>query len=99
MEGIVKGFGLTQPDKDGRVFAFTVNRSFGSGNWFALRATMSAVPGFKEIDGVGDHAMIGSFGHAFYVLKGDSVFTLETMYVPETRVRGPAIGRRIVSHL
>jgi hypothetical protein len=99
MEGIVKGFGLSQPDPDGKVFAFTVDRNFGGENWGPLRATMSAVPGFKDVDGVGDHAMIGSFGHAFYVLKGNSMFKLETMYVPETRVRGPELGRKIVSHL
>jgi hypothetical protein len=99
MEGIVKGLGLTQPDAEGKVFAFTVDRNFGSENWGPLRVTMSAVPGFKDVDGVGDHAMIGSFGHAFYVLKGNSMFRLETMYVPETRVRGAELGRRIVSHL
>jgi hypothetical protein len=99
MEGIVKGFGLSQPDPDGKVFAFTVDRNFGSENWGPLRATMSAVPGFKDVDGVGDHAMIGSFGHAFYFLKGNSMFKLETMYVPETRVRGAELGRKIISHL
>ena len=99
MEGIVKGLGLTQPDPEGKVFAFTVDRNFGGENWGPLRVTMSAVPGFKDVDGVGDHAMIGSFGHAFFVLKGNSMFRLETMYVPETRVRGAEIGRRIVSHL
>jgi hypothetical protein len=98
MEGMVKGLGLTQPDKDGKVFSFTVERNFGSGNWRTLRATVSVVPGFKEIDGVGDHAMIGSFGHTFFVLKGDSLFHLDTMYVPETRVRGAEIGRKLVSH-
>jgi hypothetical protein len=97
MEGIVKGFGLSAPD--GKVFAFTVDRGFGSANWGTLRATMSVVPGFKEIEGVGDHAMMGSFGHAFYVLKGDSMFTMETMFVPEIRVRGAELGRKIVSHL
>ena len=99
MEGIVKGLGLTQPDKDGKVFAFTVDRNFGSRNWTPLRVTMSAVPGFDEINGVGDHAMIGSFGHAFYVLQGDSMFRLETMYVPEARTRGSDIARKMISHL
>jgi hypothetical protein len=99
MEGIVKGFGLSAPNPDGKVFAFTVDRGFGSANWGTLRATMSVVPGFKEIEGVGDHAMMGSFGHAFYVLKGDSMFTMETMFVPEIRVRGAELGRKIVSHL
>jgi hypothetical protein len=99
MEGMVKSFGLMQPDKDGRVFTFTFNRSFGRGNWGPLRATMSAVPGFEDLDGVGDRAMIGSFGHALYVLKGDCVISMETMYVPDTRVRGAEIGRRIAAHL
>jgi len=98
MEGIVKGLGLSQPDKDGKVFSFTVDRNFGSSNWGPLRTTLAVVPGFKEIDGVGDHAMLGSFGHAFYVLKGDSMFHLDTMYVPETRVRGAELGRKLVSH-
>jgi len=99
MEGIVKGFGLSAPDPSGKVFAFSVDRNFGSGHWSALRATMSVVPGFDEVNGVGDHAMIGSFGHAFYVLKGDSLFKLETTYVPEARMRGSDIAGKIVSHL
>ena len=98
MEGMVKGLGLSQPDKDGKVFSFTVDRNFGSGNWGTLRTTISIVPGFKEIDGVGDHAMLGSFGHAFYVLKGGSMFHLDTMYVPETRLRGAELARKLVSH-
>ena len=60
---------------------------------------MSVVPGFDEVSGVGDRAMIGSFGHAFYVLKGDSMFRLETMYVPEARTRGADIARKMISHL
>jgi len=99
MEGIVKGLGLSQPDPNGRVFAFSVNRNFGSGNWWPLRATLSAVPGFDEVNGVGDHAMIGSFGHAFYVLKGDSMFKLETMALPEARVLGSNIANKMISHL
>jgi hypothetical protein len=99
MEGMVKGFGLSQPDPEGKVFAFTVDRNFGAENWGPLRTTLAVVPGFKEIEGVGDHAMIGSFGHAFYVLKGDSMVHLDTMYVPETRVRGAELGRKIVSHM
>jgi hypothetical protein len=98
MEGIVKGFGLSAPDPTGRVFAFSVNRNFGSDNWGPLRTTLSVVPGFDEVNGVGDHAMIGSFGHAFYVLKGDSVFKLETMYLPEARMRGSEIARKLVAH-
>ncbi len=99
MEGIVKGLGLSQPDPSGKVFAFSVNRNFGSGNWWPLRTTLSAVPGFDEVNGVGDHAMIGSFGHAFYVLKGDNMFTLETIYLPEARMRGSDIANKLISHL
>ncbi|MGZ4871565.1 MAG: hypothetical protein ACXVK3_06705 [Candidatus Angelobacter sp.] len=99
MEGIVKGFGLSAPDPSGKVFAFSVDRNFGSSNWGPLRTTLSVVPGFDEINGVGDHAMIGSFGHAFYVLKGDSMFKLETMYLPEARTRGSDIANKIISHL
>ena len=44
-------------------------------------------------------AMIGSFGHVFYVLKSNSMFKLETMYLPEARMRGPEIANRIISHL
>jgi hypothetical protein len=99
MEGIVKGLGLSAPDPTGRVFAFSVNRNFGSSNWWTLRTTMSAVPGFDEVNGVGDHAMIGSFGHAFYVLKGDSMFKLETMYLPEARTRGSDIAGKLISQL
>jgi hypothetical protein len=99
MEGIVKSFGLSEADKDGRVFAFTVESNFGSRRWGPLRATLSVVPGFDDVSGVGDHAMIGSFGHAFYILKGDSMFTLETMYVPQARIRGADIARKMFSHL
>ncbi|HEX3091210.1 MAG TPA: hypothetical protein VHW72_01240 [Candidatus Angelobacter sp.] len=99
MEGIVKGFGLSAPDPSGKVFAFSADRNFGSGNWGPLRTTLSVVPGFDEVNGVGDHAMIGSFGHAFYVLKGDSMFKLETMYLPEARTRGSEIANKIISHL
>jgi hypothetical protein len=99
MEGIVKGLGLTAPDPSGKVFSFSVNRNAGSDSWGPLRATISIVPGFDEVNGVGDHAMIGSFGHAFYVLKGDSVFKLDTMYLPEARMRGSEIANKIISHL
>lgn len=99
MEGIVKGFGLSAPDPSGRVFSFSVNRHAGSESWTAMRATLSIVPGFDEVNGVGDHAMIGSFGHAFYVLKGNSVFKLDTMYLPEARMRGSEIANRLISHL
>src|SRR6476646_6527629 len=99
MEGIVKGFGLSAPDPSGRVFSFSVNRHAGSDSWGPMRAALSVVPGFDAVNGVGDHAMIGSFGHAFYVLKGDSVFKLDTMYLPEARSRGSEIANKIISHM
>jgi hypothetical protein len=99
MEGIVKGFGLSAPDPSGKVFSFSVNRNAGRDSWGPMRATLSVVPGFDEVNGVGDHAMIGSFGHAFYVLKGDSVFHLDTMYLPEARARGSEIANKLISHL
>ena len=99
MEGIVKGFGLSAPDPSGKVFSFSVNSHAGSDSWAPMRATLSIVPGFDEVNGVGDHAMIGSFGHAFYVLKGDSVFKLDTMYLPEARMKGSEIANKLISHL
>jgi hypothetical protein len=99
MEGIVKSFGLSAPDPSGKVFSFSVNSHAGSDSWGPMRATLSVVPGFDEVNGVGDHAMIGSFGHAFYVLKGDSVFKLDTMYLPEARMKGSEIANKLISHL
>jgi len=99
MEGMVKSLGLTQPDKDGKVFSFTVQRNAGSSDWSATRAATSAIPGFEDVPDVGDHAMMGSFGHTFYVLKGDSMIQMNTTYVPDARTRGADIGRKIVSHL
>jgi hypothetical protein len=43
--------------------------------------------------------MIGSFGHAFFVLKGDSMFKLETIYLPEARTRGSEIANKIISNM
>ena len=94
MEGIVKTLGLTQPVKDGRVFSFTVQRDFGQDSWSGMRLTESAVPGFEEVPGVGDHAMIGAFGHAFYVLKGNAMIHLDTTWVPDARQRGTDLGGR-----
>ena len=53
-----------------------------------MKLTASATP-----------AMIGSFGQAFYVLKGNSIFKLETIYVPEARMHGGDIVRKMISHL
>jgi hypothetical protein len=99
MEGIVKTLGLTQPVKDGRVFSFTVSPDFGEDKWSGMRLTESVVPGFEEVPGVGDHAMIGSFGHAFYVLKGDEMIHLDMTWVPDARKRGAEIGNKIAGNL
>jgi hypothetical protein len=64
-----------------------------------MRLTESAVPGFREVSGVGDHAMIGAFGHAFYVQKGDALITMSTMLLPDARRRGAELGRKIISNL
>ena len=50
-----------------------------------MRLVEAATPGFEEVSGVGDHAMIGSFGHAFYVMKGDAMVRLDTTLVPDAR--------------
>ncbi len=99
LEGVVKAFALSQPAQSGRVFSFTVNPSFGRGNWTTMRAAMSVVPGFEEVSGVGDRAMVGSFGHALYVLKGDTIVQLDLTFVPDSRTTGVQLGRRIASHL
>lgn len=99
MEGIVKTLGMTQPDKDGQVFSFSLQRNAGSDAWAGVRVVQAAVPGFEEVQGVGDHAMIGAFGHAFYLQKGDVIIHLNTMWVPDTRTRGAEIGKKIVGNL
>jgi hypothetical protein len=99
LEGVVKTFALSQAAQNGRVFSFTVNPNFGRGSWTATRAAMSVVPGFEDVSGVGDRAMVGSFGHALYVLKGDTMVQLDLTFVPDSRTTGVQLGRRIASHL
>lgn len=99
LEGVVKAFGLSQPTQDGRVFSFTVQRGFNSDSWSGLRLTESAVPGYEEIKGVGDHAMFGAFGHVFCVVKGDTLMTLDTTFVPDTHTRGAQLAQKIMSNL
>ena len=99
LEGIVKTLGMTQPPADGRVFSFTVQRGVSADGWAGMRVTEAAVPGFEEVPGVGDHAMIGAFGHAFYVQKGDAVITMSMMLVPDARVKGSDIGKKIIGKL
>jgi hypothetical protein len=99
MEGIVKSLGMQEPPKDGQIFSFTVDHRAREENWTAMKTALSIVPGFEEVQGVGDHAMIGSFGHAFYALKGHTTLTLNTLYVPDAEKRGAEIARRILAHL
>jgi len=99
MEGVIKTLGMTEPDKDGQVFSFSLQRNAGSDAWSAMRLIQSTVPGFEEIPNVGDHAMLGSFGHAFYLQKGDVIIHLNTMWVPDARTRGAEIGKKILRNL
>ncbi len=99
LEGVVKALGMTQPSADGRVFAFTVERGADDNSWAGMRLTESTVPGFEEVPGVGDHAAIGAFGHAFYAQKGDAMISMETMLVPDTRTRGAQLARKIIGNL
>ena len=99
LEGVVKALGMTQPPADGRVFSFTLQRGVDAEAWSGMRLTEAAVPGFEEVPGVGDHAMIGAFGHAFYVQKGDAVITMSMMFVPDARMRGSEIGKKIIGKL
>ena len=98
LEGVLKALGLTQPTADGQVFSFTIEHGADANSWTGMRLTESAVPGFEEISGVGDHAMMGAFGHVFYVQKGDAVITMSTMLVPNARRRGSELGRKIISN-
>jgi len=99
LEGVVKTLTMTQPSQDGRVFSFTVQSNFGEDSWSGARLTESAVPGFEEVSGVGDHAMIGAFGHAFYILKGDKMIYMDMTTVPDARTRGAQLGRKIMANL
>jgi hypothetical protein len=99
LEGVIKTLGMTQPVKDGQVFSFTVQRGVDADAWAGMRVTEAAVPGFEEVPGIGDHAMIGAFGHAFYVQKGDAVITMSTMMVPDARMKGSEIGKKIIGKL
>lgn len=99
LEGIVKGLAMTQPVEGGKVFWFTVQRSGGSDGWVAMRAEQAALPGYEEVSGVGDHAMLGAFGHLLLVQKGDAVIALNTIWVPDARGRGSEIAKRILGNL
>ena len=43
--------------------------------------------------------MFGAFGHALYVLKGDTIIQLNTLWVPDAHTRGAQIANKIVSNL
>jgi hypothetical protein len=98
LEGIMKTLSTTNSG-NGQVFSFTIERGFGGDSWNGMRLVESAVPGFEEVTGVGDRAMIGAFGHAFYTLKGDTMIHMDTTLVPDARMRGAAIGKKILSRL
>jgi len=99
LEGIVKTLGMSQGAENGRVFEFTVQKGFGEDSWSGMRLTEAAVPGFEEVHGVGDHAMLGAFGHAFYFKKGDTMVYMNTMLVPDARSRGSVLARKIIGNL
>jgi hypothetical protein len=99
LEGIVKTLGLSNTDSDGKVFSFTITRNFGSDSWSGMRLVESAVPGFEEVSGVGDRAMIGAFGHAFYTLKGETMIHMDTTLVPDARTSGAQLARKMFARL
>ena len=85
-EGIMKTLSGNDPAKDGQVMSFTIERGFGSESWSGMRLVEAALPGFEDVSSVGDRAMIGAFGHAFYVMKGDTMIRLDTTLVPDARI-------------
>lgn len=99
LEGAIKGLGLTQTPEDGQVFSFSVSRDGGEDKWAAERLIESTVPGFVEVPGVGDHAMFGAFGHAFYILKGNRFISMTTIWVPDAHSRGIAIFKTMEPRL
>jgi hypothetical protein len=99
LEGVVKALSMTQPSKDGRVFSFTVEKGVDANSWAGMKLTESAVPGYEEVPGVGDHAAIGAFGHAFFVQKGDTLITMSMLWIPDARTRGSALGKKIIGNL
>ncbi|MGH9497208.1 MAG: hypothetical protein ACRD3B_19590 [Candidatus Sulfotelmatobacter sp.] len=99
MDGMLKGLGLNGGGNDGRVFKFTIERNFGDSAWSGMRLVESATPGFEDVSGVGDHAMVGSFGHSYFAMKDDTMVRLDTTLVPDGKVRGAAISKKIFGNL
>ena len=98
LEGAMKTFGFPQDNADGKVFSFTVSQ-MDEQSWSGMKLVEAAVPGFEEVHGVGDHAMIGAFGHAFYAKKGGNMIHLDTTMVPDARTRGTQIAKIIFQRL
>lgn len=98
LEGAMKTFGFPQDNADGKVFSFTVSQ-MDEQSWSGMKLVEAAVPGFEEVHGVGDHAMIGAFGHAFYAKKGGNMIHLDTTMVPDARTRGTQIAKIIFQKL
>jgi hypothetical protein len=98
MEGIVKSFGLSNAE-NGKIFSFTVQRDFDENAWSGMRLVQAAVPGFEDVPGVADHAMIAAFGHGFYAMKGNTMIYLDTTLVPDARMRGAQIVKKIFGNM
>jgi hypothetical protein len=99
VDGLLKGLGVNTGSNDGRVFKFTIERNFGDSAWSGMRLVESATPGFEDVSGVGDHAMIGSFAHSFYAMKDDAMVRLDTTLVPDAKMTGAALSRKILGSL
>jgi len=99
LEGIVKTLAMTQPVEGGQLFSFTVEHNADPNAWLGARTVQAAVPGYEEVSGVGDHAMMGAFGHLFLVQKGDAFIYLNTLWIPDARTRGSEIAKTIMGHL
>jgi len=99
LEGVVKTLAMTQPVEGGQVFSFTVEHNADPNAWLGARTVQAAVPGYEEVPGIGDHAMLGAFGHLLLVQKGDAMIYLNTLWVPDARTRGTEIAKTIMGHL
>ncbi len=101
LEGIVKTIGAAgdASQGSGKVFSFTVDPRFDAESWPLFLKTMSVVPGFEPLPGVGDHALMGPFGQILYVQKGNVKVTLELTNVPDAHGKGVALARKIISRL
>jgi hypothetical protein len=101
LEGIVKAFGAAGEAQQGggKVFSFTVDPKFKADSWPLFQKTMSAIPGFEPLAGIGDHAMLGPFGHVMYVQKGGVKVTLDLTSVPDAHTKGADLARKILSRL